>query len=491
MIDRLTLFSPTLFPRARFPSVALTAALTLCAPLAADEGGTAASPYGTGTTSSLGAAPQAWIRGGPNVGNAAFQFTLTHGRPGAFAACVLATGKAAIPFAGGTLLLDPTAAYFGVLGFTTLSPAGEGAVPFPIPRYAGLDLYTQWVFVDPSMPGGLGLSDGVRITIRDSARALAVGSSRVFAYDLPNGPLATAAFGQAELDLALSPDGQLAMTIGPNGRQSEVFTTFDTTTWPPVQLTARALVNGNLRILVHPSGQWAYVPRMMTGGVLAMDRMDIDRNSASFGNRVATVSGLPTLTNMALLGASISASGNRVVLAASDLNGLSRLVVVDVDPTSPTRDQHLATYDVSVPLYFMSDAEVAADGLVAYVVHGSLAGGGGISRVSLSTGAMTRTTPHTEVVPTDLDIDPRGRYLLCVYGGSRSVGVIDLQPGSTYFQQRLFPTTVECNHMALSPDGEQIVVTGNLGNLYGHDVASGAQLWSATTGTICRGVALR
>jgi hypothetical protein len=91
-------------------------------------------------------------------------FEVSGGHSGASSSGVLGVGFAQvpIPFAGGTLLVDPT----GMLTFPLATAAnGKGSVSVTvpgIPSLAGIELFVQALLFDPAQVGGLSFSNGLR-----------------------------------------------------------------------------------------------------------------------------------------------------------------------------------------------------------------------------------------------------------------------------------------------------------------------------------------
>lgn len=85
--------------------------------------------------------------------------------PGAPTALFIGTAPAAIPFYGGTLLVNPVGP-FVVVPFT--HPGGDLVLPFTLasdPLWIGAQLFLQYATAEPTAPQGVALSNGLHETI--------------------------------------------------------------------------------------------------------------------------------------------------------------------------------------------------------------------------------------------------------------------------------------------------------------------------------------
>ena len=103
----------------------------------------------------------------PRLGNAAFAITGTSAPSLGFGWVVLGFGQASVPVAGVQVQVDPN------LGPTTVfvgaDARGACAQPLPLPAsasWAGVSLYSQFLWLDACNPQGLSASAGLRITLR-------------------------------------------------------------------------------------------------------------------------------------------------------------------------------------------------------------------------------------------------------------------------------------------------------------------------------------
>jgi len=129
-----------------------------------DEGVSAYGPPASGCS------PEAEISANsePYVGNGEFALRLTAGPVDS--SVVLAAGLApsSISFLGASLLVDISGPH--VLAWTQTDPAGDAHVPVALPEnpgLAGVSVYTQFLWADPSCPTALvGASKGLMISIQ-------------------------------------------------------------------------------------------------------------------------------------------------------------------------------------------------------------------------------------------------------------------------------------------------------------------------------------
>ena len=133
--------------------------------------------YGTGVAGSGGLVPLLTSSGGaPRLGNPDYTVELSNGVGGAVAPVMLGFGAGALPFKGGTLLIDLAAGPFLLFSLPLSGPAGvPGAGSFSLPAavpvdpiIVGFSIYVQFFVPDPSVPlFGLAFSNGLQITYCD------------------------------------------------------------------------------------------------------------------------------------------------------------------------------------------------------------------------------------------------------------------------------------------------------------------------------------
>lgn len=128
--------------------------------------------YGTGTAGTGGAVPHLQTSGGtPRPGNDAFAYELTGAVGGAPAFLGVSKGPSALPFLGGTVLIDVTKLLASVplalSGPAGSAGAGAATFPFPVeivPPLFGVTVYHQVVVIDPAAPQSFSMSEGMSFT---------------------------------------------------------------------------------------------------------------------------------------------------------------------------------------------------------------------------------------------------------------------------------------------------------------------------------------
>ncbi|MBM4063927.1 MAG: hypothetical protein FJ265_22945 [Planctomycetes bacterium] len=200
---------------------------------------------------------------------------------------------------------------------------------------------------------------------------------------------------------------------------------------------------------ITPDGRRAYG---ITGGAPGSSRVieiDLDRSSATFGTQIGAVSGMPVVGQ--LEGVGISRDGR--VLAACNL-GLGQTTLVafaDVDPTSPTFNT--VTRVVQVP-DMPTDVRLAPDGSKAYVVMAQLGPLGTLLVLDVTTGLPVSLLTTLGNFPVDVEISPRGDFVMVACPNSQEVVRVDVDPSSpTYLARTSTPVALQPFAVAIAPDG--------------------------------------
>lgn len=121
--------------------------------------------YGTAKTTSLGLAPALTWRGIASGAVDEFVLEVTDAVPGNNGLVFWGHGQAALPFLGGTLLVQPPVTRLPAI---TLDASGAGSIPVPLDSsMAGETRNYQFWFRDPAHPDGtgVGLSNAVEVPI--------------------------------------------------------------------------------------------------------------------------------------------------------------------------------------------------------------------------------------------------------------------------------------------------------------------------------------
>jgi subtilisin family serine protease len=131
-----------------------------------------ATSFGVGLAGVQGSVPVLSApAGAPVVGGADFKLKLSSAKAGANAWLLIGLATAALPFKGGTLLVDvgqPTLMVPRTVSSVLGAPLGTALLLAPVPAdpaFSGLALTTQWVVEDGAAPGGMALSNGMALVV--------------------------------------------------------------------------------------------------------------------------------------------------------------------------------------------------------------------------------------------------------------------------------------------------------------------------------------
>ena len=127
-----------------------------------------ADPFGAGLAGGSGTVPVIATFGSsvPTQGDASFGVSLRQGAPSSSAWLLLGVGQAALPFKGGTLLVDVSAAWVDFPRTTTATGAASVALPVPDDALlVGAELFAQWVVQDAGAPQGYAMTAGLDLVI--------------------------------------------------------------------------------------------------------------------------------------------------------------------------------------------------------------------------------------------------------------------------------------------------------------------------------------
>ena len=124
--------------------------------------------YGAGHPGAGGVIPEIGTAGGtPAIGNAGFAVTLADALPSTTIGLLFGLSAAAVPFKGGTMLVDLTPP--GFVFIATSDGSGAYTLPTPVPPNAplvGFKLYNQWMAADPAASHGYSMTEGMEIEIQ-------------------------------------------------------------------------------------------------------------------------------------------------------------------------------------------------------------------------------------------------------------------------------------------------------------------------------------
>ncbi len=442
----------------------LLAAALLPAALAAPC--TAQSVYGDATPGSAGIAPEIWLRSSAFPGNSALTIRLDRALGGAPAVVAFGLQRARIPLLGVDLLVQSLfAADLGPVQGPGGQP-GTGwfdlnlAVPND-PNLPGLRFCFQYLVLDPGAAQGLAATAGLEVPVVRPPLIVACGSAGtldpVIAYDPLLGTVTdwnTVLGVNNPTDVQFTPDGSLAVVASALGRQ---FVIADATNGG-ARLAAVTTPGTPNSAAITPDGRRAYA---ITGGtqgsqVAAIHVLDLDPASPTFGRELGQVAGLPAGVDQ-LEGCEVSTDGR--VLTASNL-GLGQtpyLFVIDIAAGSPTRDRVVHT--LQLPAY-CTDAVPSPDGRLAYAALAPLTGPGSVMVFDTTTGLPTAVVPNVGRFPTDIDLDPLGRFAYLACGVSGEVVRVDLRTDTGTFGATLAtPGLSQPFALALASDGATLWTT--------------------------------
>ncbi|MCB9870881.1 MAG: hypothetical protein H6837_13575 [Planctomycetes bacterium] len=470
------------------------AVLALSFPAAAQSGSTSAGTYGAGTPGKGGFVPRAWIRGQPSVGSTTFKLALDQALGGATAGMFLGVRPADLPFLDLRLLVDLSSGAFGPFVFGlggTAGTAGAGSLELPVAipgttSLVGTTLYFQWLVADSAATSGLVGSNGLRVTISPSPLVFA-GGSGLIEY-VPGASSTTAGPALRNIyDMHFDRTGTMGLVCS-----TSTVVLYDMQS-PARTVLATAAMGQTVNCLaVHPAGDRAYVvlPDRTNPKI---DILDIDRNSTNFGKVIGTISGLPSTGLGDMEGVSLSADGRVLAVAVLGLIGTKGVLIIDVDPTSTTRDTYVKSLPVSIGS-FCTDADISPDGKTVYVCSGNLGPGSAVGRIDVASGVLLNSASAGDFA-VDIDLDPLGRFLIVACPNSKLLTHVDLTPGANFFKATNLPaTTSRFFSVALTPDGSQAIAIGDgsgTSDLFGFDMTTLTTAWSVSNSVSGGAIAVR
>ncbi|MBK8978097.1 MAG: hypothetical protein IPM29_19505 [Planctomycetes bacterium] len=425
---------------------------------------TAQSRYGSGTAGTAGIVPAIWFGGVAYPGNPAFAIELAGARGGAPALLAFGVTQTRLPVLGIDVLVVPIVA--AQLGPTSGSPgaagAGELTATFAlpaVPSLIGSRFDFQWIVLDAGAPQGLAATTGLEVRVGETPLVVACGSQGsldpIVALDLTTGTLTSWQPGVGAnnpTDVVFTPDGRIAIVSASLSREFVI-----------VDATRNGARLGALRVpglpnsaIVTPDGRRAYG---ITGGTQGsgdgrIHEFDIDPTSPTFGQELAVVAGVPGGADQ-LEGLGMSRDGRVLTVANLGLGQTPLLLFVDTDPHSPTYDTVLRSLTAS---NLVTDVEPSHDGQLAFAAIAPLGGAGSVQVVHVPTGTTLAILPGVGVFPTDLDIDPLGRYAYLACGVSGEVVRVNVDPSDPAFGSVLATTTPlqQPFSVAVSADGRVV-----------------------------------
>ncbi|MCB9881680.1 MAG: hypothetical protein H6832_00755 [Planctomycetes bacterium] len=477
----------------RFASFLALCIVALPAIGLAQGGSRSAGLYGRGIPGTGGFVPEVWIDGHPSLNNAQFKITLERGVGGANALLFLSAASADIPFFNFRLLVDPLTSFGPFVttlgGGVGVGGAGNGNLTLPVPNDSGLlgaSLFFQWLVIDSASTSGLVASNGLRATLSSGPLVFAGGTSLV-EFVPGSGSTTMGPSANNVVDMHFDRTGTLALVAAANA-----VVIYDMTSKPRRVLASVTTASTVNCLAIHPNQARAYVvlPHRTSPKI---EILDTQRSSATFGTLIGSVGMLPSSGLGDMEGCSISDDGRRLAVAVMGLIGNKGVLVIDVEPGSSTRDQYLKAIPVTIGS-FVTDVALSADGTTAYVCSGNLGPGSLVGMIDLTTGQLKNMASAGDF-SVDIDIDPRGRFLVVANPNSKNLTHVDLRAGSNFFVASPFPVTnSRFFSVALTPDGSQAIAVGNgssTADIYAFDTASLRVVWSVTNTMSAAAIAVR
>ncbi|PIE22067.1 MAG: hypothetical protein CSA62_14275 [Planctomycetota bacterium] len=484
---------------------ALVAAFLLASYAGASSSGLILKPYGPATAGKGNISPELWVRGHPSPGQSSFRFEVSKGLGAGPAFMVGGFRQTKLSVLGLSLLVDPmTPGFFlpwsGVLGGGAgQAGAGSVSIAFPLPNMpsiAGVSLYTQVFVLDAAAPGGLSASKGLRSTFNRGPLAVLCGHRSLRSYDYGRQKAVNDGTRSSPDDVQFNRAGTLLFATGRDSGSAGVFEIYDATVSPLKKLKMVSLGPGlPNHLVVHPSDTRAYVAIADKPGKAGYVRIvDIDRSSSTFGTVLGQVKNIPAGLRF-FEGGSVSANGRVLCIAEFQFSGASSLHVIDVDPSSSTRDTWKKTILLPGVGSMLTDVDVDADGLYAYVCAVSFGGPPTFAQVLLPTGRVTKLVSISNNVrfPTDIDLDPRGRFLVVSCSNSSNLVYFPLTRGPSFMVPRLMQSAGKAKpfSVALTPDSRLAIAATMSHGFVAWDVATGKIVWRNQSVSGGDGIAVR
>ena len=135
-----------------------------------------------------------------------------------------------------------------------------------------------------------------------------------------------------------------------------------------------------------------------------------------------------------LEGCEISTDGRVLTVSNLGLGQTPYLFVVDIAAGSPNRDRVVRSLQLPS---LCTDVVPSPDGSLAYAALAPLTGPGSVMVFDTTTGLPTAVVPNVGRFPTDLDLDPLGRFAYLACGVSGEVVRVDLRSDTGTFGSTL------------------------------------------------------
>ncbi len=482
----------TNFPHPKSLLLILSSSLFLGIRAQAGSGGVVIEPYSVGSPGKGNVIPQIWADGHPSLGQLAFRVTLEKGVGGAPAVLMTGLAPTKFPVFGITLAVDPFKPGFftpwvGLLsGSVGAVGAGAAKAPLPLPndsRILGLQLYSQFIVLDSATSQGLSASRGLRVSVNGGALAVLCGHRTLRSYDYLNKKAFNDGTGSSPVDSQFNRKGDLLFLTGRGAGNNPVFEIYDAKVSPMKKIRTVALGKGLANhSVIHPNGKLAYVAVAdKLGKKSFVHIVNIDPNSKSFGKVIGQVSGIPSGIHF-FEGGSVSANGKWLCIAEFAFSGSPKLYLIDVDPSSSGRNKVTKIHSLLGLGAMATDVAVDERGVFAYVCIASLGRVSTFAQVFLPTGKIMKTVKmgSNALFPVDIDIDPRGKFLISSCSNSRNLVFFSLESGAKFMKPRVFQGTGKAQpfSVALTPDSKVAVAASLSNGMVAWDIQTGKIVWT-------------
>lgn len=447
--------------------------------------------YGAGTAGSGGVAPRIWYTG-PVTAGALASIDLERAVGGMPAFLLLGWSRVDLPVFGMQLLVQPQLGLFGgfASGVAGAPAQGRLSLPLPLPNQPALIggvFDFQWAVLDPGTVGGFAATTGLELRVAPPPLVLACGTQgmavdSVFALDPATGAVShwnTQLYANNPVDVQFTPDGNLCVVAS---ELTHEFIIGDARNGGArlASITVPSSCTPNSAAIT-PDGRRAYGVTFGVAGSNAgrIVEFDVDPASPRFGQILAWVSGMPLINQ--LEGVGISGNGRVLTACNLGLGDTPMILIVDVDPQSPTFNTVRASFPAPA---IVTDIRATHDATLAFACLAPITGPGSLAIIDVPAGAIAAIIPNIGMFPTDLEIDLRDQFVLVGCPNSNEVVRIGLDPADpAYMQPVAIPAPLAPFAIAIAPDGRTAWCTEQNGTMVHElDLATMAVVRSFTLG---------
>ncbi len=425
--------------------------------------------YGTGTPGTANVEPRISTFGSAYLGNPQFGVRLTAGLPNSTAFLLVGAQKVDVASSFHINVLP-----FFVSPPLPTGPSGELIVPLAIPAQpalVGFSAYFQWAVNDPVPAFGISASKGLEAILVDPPRVVTAGSQSATVHPLNTiDPLSGAAATLPQSwthpgDVEFTRDGTRVVLASETGH---AFLIVDAATGN-VDKTVSISSSANA-VAITPDGTRAYGASYGSGSTAGeIVEIDVDPASPTYGTILGQVAlGVPAAQ---LEGASVSADGKTLAVASLGFSQTSFVVLVDVDPASPTRN---SVKNVISGGGLWADVALSPDGSIAYVPQASLGTAGStLFLYDTATGLPLAVAPGLGNFATDIDITRDGKAVFVATPNSDAISRVEVDPTiPTYLSVTTATSLAKAFSLALSPDESEVWVACQHGPVHRMDAGT-------------------